>query len=182
MTVALLGPKNTYCDWALRELRGFGACKKIYCRSIGGVFKAVLNGKADRGFVPIENSEAGKVRETEIYIKSGKFKIIKTLSYPISHCVAVKEKVADGKIRKIFSHEQAFKQCRKFLKENFPDARLINLASTAAAMGLAKKDKYTFAVGSPKTAKIYGLAILHENIQDSKNNRTVFALVKKGVL
>jgi prephenate dehydratase len=82
--------------------------------------------------------------------------------------------------QKILSHPQALAQCRAYLKENYPDAELIETASTSdAAKITAGSDSPCACVASDICAEIYGLKILDNDIQDSDQNKTYFILLSK---
>jgi len=173
--IAILGPRYTYSDFASQKIQL--PMKRRYCRSIGAVFRSLQKGTARFGFVPFSNSYTGEIPDTKKYLKTGKFIVLKKVTYPVQHCLAVKSDQCAFK--KIVSHEQAFFQCAKFLKKNFQKIPLLPVFSTAGALRMAKKDANIAAIGSPKTADLMGLKILARAIQDKKNNKTTFVFIKR---
>ena len=79
-----------------------------------------------------------------------------------------------------FSHPQPIGQCRNYLEANFNHAEIRFIYSTAeAAREVSGCDFNMAAIGSITAAKVYGLDIIAEGIQDSKNNYTRFIVVSK---
>ncbi len=68
-------------------------------------------------------------------------------------------------------------QCRGWLSKHVPDARLIEISSTAAAARLATEKPGAAAVASREAGIHHGLHIIDENIEDNQNNVTRFAVI-----
>ncbi|MBU1935291.1 prephenate dehydrogenase/arogenate dehydrogenase family protein, partial [Patescibacteria group bacterium] len=79
--IAVLGPKNTYSDMALKNYRP--KIKPDYVSSIAEVFELIKKGKVKEGLVPIENSLTGSVRETLDELYHNNIWIEKVISQPI---------------------------------------------------------------------------------------------------
>jgi chorismate mutase/prephenate dehydratase len=174
--VAFLGPLGTYTH-QLAESR-FGAMSEyIALNSIKGVFHEVSVQRAKFGVVPIENSSNGMVNDTLMALNEYNLKIISNISMPIHHSFATKCEHID-KIKKIYSKDIVFGQCREFLTEHKLDnIELIPVESTAKAAKLALQDSSSAAICSHIAAKLYNLPILFENIEDDNENKTDFIIV-----
>ncbi|MCE2464146.1 MAG: ACT domain-containing protein, partial [Dehalococcoidia bacterium] len=71
-------------------------------------------------------------------------------------------------------------QCRDFLEQHFPEAELIATLSTVAAVEDMKEDPTPAAAISPKrVAKLHGVAILAEGIEDNSSNATRFVTLAR---
>jgi prephenate dehydratase len=82
-------------------------------------------------------------------------------------------------IKSIATHPHAESQCRSYIAKNYPNAQVIETASTAAAAkGLSKGD-YDAAIGAAIAAKNYQLKIIAEDIGDNTNAVTRFVVVEK---
>jgi len=89
----------------------------------------------------------------------------------------VREGVKEGEIKAITSHEQALKQCREYLKKEWPKAKIEEYEDTAKAaedLAAGKLPETTAVIASAAAAKLYKLKILGESIQDLKTNYTTF--------
>jgi len=168
--IAVLGPKGSYTDIARRKITEE---TPLFCQSISECLEAVKNRRAERALVPIENSVGGTVHETVTGIVNSDLFITGEISMKILHSLCTA-----GNFDEIYSHPQAFSQCRRYLERNYPNAELIACASTSEAALKAKKFGQA-AVCHPETGKIYGLKVVETEIQDSDNNTTRFVMVSK---
>ena len=184
MKIAYLGPEGTFTEQAAKrfmsalEPQGLSLTPLA---SIEDVFEAVETGTAAYGVVPIENSIEGGVNAAiDTLIFDSDLFISKQITLPITQNLMVSEKNAGRKITKILSHPQALAQCRKFINKTYPDAIVEVASSTAeAAKTVSGGNGDTAAIGPKNSAELYGLKILHEDIQDNKKNTTQFILLSK---
>ncbi len=175
MKVAFLGPETSFSHEA--ALKAFPEANLVEMHSIQNIFYAVSDGKADFGVVPIENSTEGSVTTTLDLLLSNNLLIQKEVFVDVNHClIATPETV---KIKKIYSHPQAFAQCQQWLWKNYAGTELVGTSSTASGASHAKEDRNSAAIASKNTAKHFGLKILAENIQDLDFNQTRFTVVGK---
>lgn len=143
------------------------------------VFKAVENGSADYGVVPVENSSAGSVGEVYDYILGYRFYIVGAATLHIHHCLAAAPGVKTQDIRSVCSHPQALAQCSdRIAKEDWEPVQHTNTAA-AAKMASESKSASMAAICSATAAKEYGLNILEENIQNSSTNCTRFIVISR---
>lgn len=85
-------------------------------------------------------------------------------------------------IRTIYSHDQALKQCRMYLKRRWPKVKVAEYPDTAKAaedLAKGKLPKTAAVIASRAAALLYGLDILEESIQDLKFNYTSFIAATK---
>ncbi len=173
--VAYLGPEGSFTHQAAESR--FGAMSEyLPTHSIPAVFKAVEAGQAKYGVVPIENSIDGVVGETLDLLGKSDLKIVAESYMPIHHSLASLEESIKN-IKRIYSKDIAFGQCRNFLQEHFEDVELIPVESTAKAAKLASKEPHSAAICSNIAAKLYNLPILFENIEDVHTNQTRFIVL-----
>ncbi len=78
-----------------------------------------------------------------------------------------------GEITEIYSKPQALSQCRGWLSHHVPDARLIEIASTAAAARLAADKQGAAAIASFEAGVHHGLEVIDENIEDNSHNMSL---------
>ncbi len=176
LRVAYLGPSSTWAHQA--AVREFGSSVEfIGCRVIREVFSSVDKGQADYGVVPIENSNGGTVHTTLDAFIDYDVRVCSEVLLPINH--ALLSAVQLDKIKNVYSHPQALMQCSKWLKENLPDAKLIDTESTTQGMQQAEKDSEGAAIGSDNAAEKYGLMVLAKRIQNDIDNTTRFLVLSK---
>lgn len=174
--VAFLGPEGSFTHQAA-EAR-FGAMSSyLSISSISGIFREVDTQKARFGVVPIENSSNGIVTDTINCLSKYNLKIIAEVVLDIHHTLASTcDKVED--IKRIYSKDIAFEQCRKFLANfGLDEVEQIPIESTTKAARLASKEEGSAAICPHVGAKLNNLPILFENIEDKDNNKTRFFII-----
>jgi len=176
LSIAYFGPQATFTHMAAREKFG-SQSKYVPMRSINDCFTEVTKGRADYGVVPIENSTEGVVNHTlDMFIDSD-LVICAEILLNISHYLLSNTSL--GKIKKIFSNRQAIAQCRNWLENNLPNAKLIEVSSTSEGARKAKQEKGTAAIASELAASIYNLNIIAKRIEDVVGNVTRFLVIGK---
>ena len=174
--VAFLGPLGTYTH-QMAESK-FGAMSEyVAMNSIEGVFSEIVAKRAKFGIVPIENSSNGMVNDTLMALNKYNLKIVSNTPMAIHHSFATScEHIND--IKKIYSKDIVFGQCRNFLNEyKLDNVELIPVNSTAKAVQIALEEPNSAAICSHIAAKLYSLPILFENIEDDNTNKTNFIVV-----
>lgn len=181
--IAYLGPEGSFTHQAAESR--FGAMSEyLSLNTIESVFKTLEAKIAKFGVVPIENSRDGIVGETLDLLAKSSVKIVAELYMPIHISFATKANRLED-IKKIYSKDKGFGQCRQFLSEHgFMNVEQIPVESTAKAAILAAADSSAAAICSHIAAKLYGVPTLFENIEDSLDNTTRFVILsdfKNGI-
>lgn len=177
--IAFLGPEGTFSERAALDYAAGVTLRP--CPNISAVAKAVVDGSAIEGVVPIENSLEGSVTDTlDILIQESTLFINRELVLPIQQCLLVKEGTQQSAIKNIYSHPQAFGQCRIFLDKHFKDVELVASFSTVAAV----KDMLfaiapSAAIANMRAAEVYGVDVLIRGIEDNLSNATRFVILAK---
>jgi chorismate mutase/prephenate dehydratase len=175
LKIAYLGPEGTFTQSA--ALKHFGhSVSTVPMSSIPDVFNSVESGHADYGLVPVENSTEGVVSHTLDTFVDSKLKICGEVEIRIHHhLVNLSQDVS--KITHIYSHQQSFAQCRRWLNQNFPDIERIPVSSNAEAARIASLDETAAAICGIPAVEVFDLAICFENIEDLSDNTTRFVIV-----
>jgi len=174
MKVAYLGPEKTFTEKVTKEL--FPQEELIPLIPIRKVIMAVETGEVQLGVVGLENFYNGEVRETlDVLTKAENARIIMEKAGQVVHCFGALPNHKE--INKIYSHPQAIEQCSEFLYENYPNATVTSVGSTAEAANLIAKNKeYDSAAIAPKPALLAAnLEVLAEDI--CPNNKTRFIVI-----
>lgn len=177
--IAFLGPIGSYTHEA--SLARFGSISRyISLNSISSVFETVNENNAQYGVVPIENNTNGIVGETIDQLIDGEIKIINEISLPIHHCFVSKNNDLN-KIKRIYSKDIAFGQCRNFLSfYNLQNVEHVNVDSTSIAANKTLLSDENAAICSQKIANIINVPIMFKNIEDNKFNKTRFFIISKN--
>ncbi|MBN2896709.1 MAG: prephenate dehydratase [Campylobacterales bacterium] len=174
--IAYLGPEGSFTHQAAESR--FGAMSDyLSLGSIEAVFRTIEAKRAKFGVVPIENSRDGVVGETLDLLAASPMKIVSELYMSIHMAFATKaHKLSE--IKRIYSKDKGFGQCRAFLSEHGLDTiEHIPVESTAKAAIMASHDPESAAICSHIAAKLYGIPSMFENIEDIHNNHTRFVIL-----
>ena len=173
------GVNGAYSELAGKNM--YPDAESYPCSTFEDMFEQVRNGNVDAAMVPIENSLAGRVADTQRLIPESNLKITSEYFLEVNHnLMCIKgAKIID--IKRIHSHEQGIAQCRnKILKLN---KEMVVEADTAGSAKLISEinNKEDAAIASELAAKIYNLEILETNFQDLSNNVTRFLVMKNDL-
>ncbi len=176
LQIAYLGPEATYTHAA--AIKKFGASVAYHpIATIGDIFTAVEKGEADYGIIPIENSTEGSVREALDGFVESDLKAVAQIYLEINHALISSTPLE--KIEKVYSKDQALAQCRAWLQRHLPHAQLIETASTARAVEIARAEPGAAAIAAELAAQVQGVPVLARNIQDRNDNTTRFFVIGK---
>ena len=141
--------------------------------------KEVRDGVADYAVLPFENSTAGIV--TDVYDLLVEFEnyIVDSFDVKISHCLSAVKGTTLETIKEVYSHPQALMQSSKFIDEY--GWNKVNCANTAIAAQIIsqEKDNTRACIASKNAAKLYGLEVLAEDVNQSSINTTKFIIVSR---
>lgn len=144
------------------------------------VFQAVSNQESEYGVIPIENSLAGSVTDNYDLMLRYHLHIVGTVKVKVEHSLLVLPGTKIEQLRHVYSHEQALHQCSDFLKAHSQITHHPYSNTAASAQFVAKtQDASLAAIGSSESAKRYGLEILHQNIQNRRDNFTRFVILAR---
>jgi len=175
--IAYQGEPGANSDVACREY--YPSYTPVPCRTFEDAFDEVRSGKADLAMIPIENSVAGRVADIHHLLPDSRLQIIAEMFMPIRHSLLAPAGATLKTIETVESHEQALGQCRKFIRQHNLE-RVVAVDTAGSAREVAKrKNKTRAAIASTLAAKIYGLKVLVEDIQDVAYNTTRFIVLSR---
>lgn len=161
---------------------GYIAAKRMYpnCEFISApnfalAYKNVEDGKSDRAVLPLENSFAGDIGEVMDLIFKGSLYINRMYDLEVEHCLLSLDDANMSDIDTVISHPQALEQCSKFIEDhNYKTIEEVNTAFAARRLKEAG-NKNCAVIASKENAKLFGLKILEEKINNLESNKTRFA-------
>ncbi|MDF1629686.1 MAG: prephenate dehydratase [Alcanivoracaceae bacterium] len=178
MKVAFLGPEGTFTHQAVLKHFGNGVTA-VPMNAIDEVFREVDAGAANYGIVPVENSTEGVVTHTlDTFMESG-LKICGEVELRIHHHLMIGPATRRDSISRIYSHQQTLAQCRKWLDSHMPNAERIAVASNAQAAKRLKDEWNAAAIAGEMAAELYGMEVIHRNVEDRPDNTTRFIIIGK---
>ncbi|MCK9169840.1 MAG: 3-deoxy-7-phosphoheptulonate synthase [Treponema sp.] len=143
------------------------------------VFQKVVDGQADYGIVPIENTLAGSVFEN--YDNLTQFEdvsIVGAVHLRVQHSLLGIKGTTTDTIKTVYSHPQAISQCSKFLALHSEWNRVDCVSTSTAACEVAESgSNKNAAIASGVNASYYKLDVVQENIEDDPANYTRFVVI-----
>jgi chorismate mutase/prephenate dehydratase len=176
LKIAYLGPEGTFTQSAV--FKHFGhSVHALAVPTIDEVFQEVESGTADFGVAPIENSSEGTVNiHTLDMFLTSPLKMCGEIELRIHQHLMGRMAGLKG-VKRICSHPQSLAQCRGWLKQHLPDVEQIPVASNAEAARRARDEDGTAALAGEAAAKVYGLKILFNTVEDRDDNTTRFVVI-----
>ena len=175
--IVFQGTEGAYSQAAMQAYFGKD-CNSFHVRTFRDAMYAIEEGAADYAVLPIENSTAGAVAQMYDLLVEFENYIVGEPILPITHTLAGLPGTDLGDIRRVYSKAEALMQTSRFLDEH-SDWQQISVANTAIAAQkiLEDGDKSQAAVCSAYAARIHGLSVLKEGINDDAGNSTRFIVV-----
>jgi len=172
--VAYLGPKYSFSHLAAIDRFGDGP-DLTPVATIKAVFESLHFHQTDFGIVPIENSTDGRIVDTLDMFARLPTRITGEVQIAIHHHLLGKG--SRGEVIEVYSKPQALSQCREWLAKNLPQAKAVEMTSTAIAAQIAADKPGAAAIASLEAGMHYGLTAIDSNIEDNKHNLTRFAVI-----
>ncbi|NBD73617.1 prephenate dehydratase [Patescibacteria group bacterium] len=174
-TIAFQGSPGAYSHLALASC--FPESDPLPCGSFEAVFSALASGAAERAFIPVENSIAGRVADIHHLLPRSRVTIIGEHFQPIHHQLLVVPGTTLEEVAEVHSHVHALGQCRAFIKQHGLTA-VVHADTAGAAKDVANwQEPSKAAIASTLAAELYGLEPLVANIEDSTHNTTRFLVL-----
>ncbi len=174
--VVFQGAEGAYSQAAMTQYFGEGI-QSLHVDTFREAMSAIDEGSADFAVLPIENSTAGIVSEIYDLLVEFENYIVGEQILQINHCLLGVPGAEIEEIRTVYSHPQSLMQSSRFLAGH--DWRQISMQNNAfAAKKVAdEQDRSQAAIASEHAAKVYGLKVLREGINQEKDNSTRFIIV-----
>lgn len=175
--VVFPGTEGAYSEAAMKRYFGEN-CNSFYVRTFREAMEAIEDGAADFAVLPIENSTAGAVDEMYDLLVEFENYIVGETVIPIRHTLSGLPGASLKDVKTVYSKGVALMQTSRFL-DSHSNWQRINVANTAIAAEkvLKDEDKSQAAVCSAYAAKVHGLQVLVDNINDNEHNSTRFIVV-----
>lgn len=178
LRVAYQGIPGVFSEEAARK--AYPNCNTIPCNHFKDALHAVEIGIADFAILPLENSITGSIYGNHDFLLRYELHITGEVLLPIHHRLLVLPGVGKESVTKIISDSQGFKQCdRTIAKLGLKNAARKAVENTAAAAEYIaiNNRRDTAAIASARSAEIYGLEVISDQIQDDSRNVTRFVVL-----
>lgn len=176
--IGIQGIPGCFHDIAAHEWFSEEEIETVGFGSFEDMFAAIAVEPEMMAAVAIENTIAGALLQNFEYIRKSKRKVIGECKIRVSHslCALPGSSIAD--IKEVRSHYMALLQCRQYLAHYPNIIKTEDFDTAGCARNIAeKKMSGTAAIAPAYAARLYGLDILAEGIEDDNRNFTRFLII-----
>jgi monofunctional chorismate mutase len=175
MRVAFQGDRGAYAESAIAMIWRHPV-KQIPVPTFTGAVRAVDEGEADACVIPVENSIVGRVEAGWQALAA--YPTLRTIGealVPVRHCLLAPKGATLEGLRTASSHPVALAQCSRFFETHSWIKPSKSFDTAGAAREIAERgDVSHAAIASRAAGERYGLAVLEEGVQDTRDNHTRF--------
>jgi arogenate dehydrogenase (NADP+), plant len=157
-----------------------------YLHTTEHVLQALYEGRVDRGQFAIHNSVGGVVTESILAMANYRFNIVEEYAIKIAHALMIAPGADFNDCDTIMTHPQVLRQCKtnlemkyQRLKKTSGEGDLVDHAKVAELLAAGEIPPNVATMGSKTLAKIHGLEIVEEGLQDAQDNFTSFLWVER---
>lgn len=176
--IAIQGFEGSFHDITAHRYFEGEELQLICCATFEEVFENMKNDPTVIGLTAIENTIAGSLLHNYELLRNSGMAVVGEHKTHICHCLCCLPSQNIEDIREVHSHPVALMQCREYLGKH-PKMKLVEDEDTAgSAKWIAENNlEGTAAICHADAAKLYGLKVLDNNIEDNKHNFTRFLVL-----
>lgn len=176
--IAIQGAIGSFHDIAAHQYFKNEQIQLICCSTFEQVFENIKRDPTVIGMLAIENTIAGSLLHNYELLRDSGTTIVGEHKLHIEHSICCLPEDSWDTVREVHSHPVALMQCRGFLA-NHPTLKAVEAEDTAGAAEFISKQQCRgwAAICNAAAAKLYGMKVLQESIEDNKHNFTRFLVV-----
>ena len=176
--IAIKGEIGSFHDIAAHQYFQNEQIQLICCPTFESVFEHIKRDPTIIGMLAIENTIAGSLLHNyELLCNSGTT-IVGEHKLHIEHSICCLPEDSWETLTEVHSHPVALMQCREYLA-NHPTLKAVEAEDTAGSAEYINRNNCRgwAAICNSQAAKLYGLKVLEDKIEDNKHNFTRFLVV-----
>lgn len=176
--IAIQGVIGSFHDIAAHEYFKGEQIQVICCSTFEQVFEQMAQDPTVIGFTAIENTIAGSLLHNYELLRASGTTIVGEYKLHIQHAICCLPEDDWDTIHEVHSHPVALMQCRNFLAKH-PGIKAVESEDTAGSADYINQHQCRgwAAICHADAAKMYGLRVLEDHIEDNKHNYTRFLVV-----
>ena len=178
MRVAYSGTEGAFGQIAASRL--FPTAEQIAHADFVSAYRAVERGECDVAVLPLENSYNGEVGQVIDLMFSGSLYVNAMLDRAVTQDLLVIPGTKKEEIKRVLSHPQALGQCAHYIRKMGWEPCEFGNTALAAKEVADVGDPSVAAIASREAAKVFGLEVLEQNVNESRNNTTRFAVFSRA--
>lgn len=174
--IVFQGINGAYSQEAIHQYFG-EEIETIPCPSFKDLFISVEADQADFAILPVENAIAGSVNQSYELLAEHDLSIYAEIILRVRHTLMTLPENDPKEIHTVRSHPQALSQCQNYVRRHGYNA-VSHYDTAGSARDLAQSPETGVAViASAFAAKLYGLKVIDQGIEDYSFNFTRFFLL-----
>lgn len=176
--IAIQGIPGSFHDIAARRYFTGEQVQLVCCSTFEQVFENIKLDPTTIGVLAIENTIAGSLLHNYDLLRASDTTIVGEQKLHICHCICCLPGDDWSTIREVHSHPVALMQCRDFLSGH-PELKAVESEDTAGSAEYIATHRCGgwAAICHADAARLYGLKVLENGIEDNKHNFTRFLVV-----
>ena len=175
--IAIQGELGSFHDIAAHQYYEGEQIQLICCQTFEQVFENVRRDTTAIAMLAIENTIAGSLLHNYELLRQSGTTVVGEHRLHIRHCICCLPDDTWETLQEVHSHPVALMQCRNFLA-NHPQLKAVEAEDTAGAAAYIARHQCRgwAAICNAEAAKMYGLKVLEDAIEDNKHNFTRFLI------
>ncbi len=175
--IAIQGIIGSFHDIAAHQYFEGDQIQLICCSTFEEVFEQMKLDPTVIGMTAIENTIAGSLLHNYELLRASGTTVVGEHKLHISHCICCLPDDSWDTITEVHSHPVALMQCRQFLSQH-PQIKNVEGEDTAGSARCIMDNRQhgVAAICSAEAARLYGMKILEDHIEDNKHNFTRFLI------
>ena len=175
--IAIQGELGSFHDIAAHQYYEGEQIQLICCQTFEQEFENVRRDPTAIAMLAIENTIAGSLLHNYELLRQSGTTVVGEHRLHIRHCICCLPDDTWETLQEVHSHPVALMQCRNFLA-NHPQLKAVEAEDTAGAAAYIARHQCRgwAAICNAEAAKMYGLKVLEDAIEDNKHNFTRFLI------
>ncbi len=176
--VAIQGFTGSFHDIAAHQYFEGEQLQIICCATFEDVFDNLRKDPTAIAMLAIENTIAGSLLHNYELLRDSGATVVGEHKLHITHCICCLPDDDWSTISEVHSHPVALMQCRNFLASH-TNMKAVEAEDTAGSAKMIAENghKGWAAICNAEAARLYGLKVLEDHIEDNKHNYTRFLVV-----
>ncbi|WP_186580289.1 prephenate dehydratase domain-containing protein [Aquibacillus kalidii] len=175
MIISICGLKGSYAETAAIKMVGENV-SFLYCNSFTSALESVQKNQSDFAVLPVKTSNSGFVKEVKELLFSDNYIVKQKYNLNTHHCLLALKGTDIRSIDTVYSHPKALQECSLYLNKINVSERVIYNTAAGAKHVAEHRLVNVAAIASKLSAKVYGLEIIANNIENN-DDVTTFYLV-----
>ena len=176
--IAIQGEVGSFHDITAHHYFEGEQLQIICCSTFEEVFENMKNDPTMIGIMAIENTIAGSLLHNYELLRQSGFSVVGEHKTHISHCICALPGQKIEELTEVHSHPVALAQCQMFLAKH-RNLKMVECEDTAgSAKDIAEKNLTgVAALCHADAARLYGLEVLQDHVEDNPHNFTRFLVM-----